>query len=198
MTFSVPKTESTKFSKTILITIFDENSDAHIIQKQTELIKGVVYSIEEVFVVRENVAYSVIANNKVGFSNQQLKATAVGATDVTFSFKEGYIEYLYMFNFQIKEEPIYAIILNNVVNNEIYIDLDLKPVFYINYEVQNREEGFVDQIINVTSDNESVIFVEDISSPFIKICALNPGTATLKLTYTRDNSVELSILVVVE
>lgn len=197
MTFSVPKSASTNFSKTVLITVYEEEINAHVTQLQNTMTVEDSSNINDFFEIK-GTNCSVQVDDKLNYVSNMLSAVKAGDSIIKLLFTENYVKYIYEFEIFVKKMPQYMFVLNNVTDNTIEIDMSSTSVFYINYEIENREEGDVSQNILISSSDETIAYVEEIINPLIKIKALIAGTTTLTLTCQADTSVQIEITIIVK
>lgn len=195
---SVPRSKQTNFSETILVTVYEDKSNAHIVQINNNLIIGENISINNLFNFTSDLDFSVETDNKISYSNYFVLPKSVGESIVKFAFTEDFVKYFYEFNLKIKDQPLYEIILNNVINNEIIINLDEDNVAYINYSLKNREEEYLIQPVMCEIENENILSVKKpIEPPLIKIIAKTRGETTVKLICIEDETVFVEIKIIV-
>ena len=133
----------------------------------------------------------------MNFANYKLSPVLVGESTVLISFVEGFLKYNYMFEFDIKEVPLYTIDLNNVVNNTVNLDLIENDILKINYAVKNRDEERVNQKVYAISDNENVVKAGRIDDLFIELIAVSNGEANITIILAEDNKIRVEFKAVV-
>lgn len=195
---SVSKSKTTSFNETILITVYEEESNSHISQTANSIIKGEKINISDIFSIKGDATFDVITDSKATIIDNCITATTTGTSKIIFKFTENYVQYVYEFEIIVKDQPQYYFVLNNVTNNAIELNLESSPVFHVNYKIQNREEGDISQDIVYVIGDETIVEVEDITNPLIKIRALKVGETTLTLTCKVDNSVKVEITIIVK
>ena len=84
--------------------------------------------------------------------------------------------------------------------SSIEIDLSEKQFFHIYFQIRNRQEEYVNEIVLVSSSDESVVRVEDenITPPQIKIEGLKSGTAMLTIICVNEPSTTIELTVIVK
>ena len=195
ITFSVPKSKLTNFTKSIKIEVVSKDQNAHLTQIKKSIIIGKAENISNLFEITVGSTFTLTTDSKLTYSNNEILANDFGDCSLEFSFIENNLEYLYCFNLTVKQIPEY-VIETNVVNNLIQLDLQ-DNVFQIQYQVKNRDEEEIYQIVTATSEDESVVKVNDGIDQFVKVTALKVGETTITLTLNIDTAIQLEIKVIV-
>lgn len=198
LVFTVPKSATSNFTETVTVYIYEDETNAHVSQLEQYIIKDEVINISDILNIKENSNYSIQTDSKITYNNGEITANYVGKTNLNVTTIEGYIKYNYTFEFTIKDQPLYSIVLNNVTNNTIVINLGTSAVFFINYTISNREEGDVSQAVTCEIGNKDITNVENISAPLIKIRANEVGSTILTIKSDLDNSVYIQINIIVK
>ena len=194
---SVDKSANEQIRKTITVSVYDDKNDAHVIQKCNVIIKNVKTDINDLFIFNAN-NFEIDADNSIVYEDGKLNGIATGTSVVDVSVTESYLQYIYQFNVKIKEQPLYTIVLNNVVDNKVEIDINDTSIYFINYKIINRNEENVSQEVTARIDDASVAVVENITEPLIKVRAKAGGTTTLTIICDADNSVFVEIEIIVK
>lgn len=195
---SVPRSEGTTFNETILITVYDDVSDAHISQIGYSLNWGENTNINALFTIKENETFElVVVDEKLDFINNTFIPLEAGNSNISFSFKEGYVKYLYSFDLLVKAEPEYSIVIYDVTNNTINVDMQHNEIFYINYDIKDKNNESDPQNLIVDIQDESVIVLRKNLNPLIKFEALQSGTTTIRLICEKDENVFIDITIIV-
>lgn len=193
---SVPRSEGTTFNETILISVYTETVNAHIIQTNNKIKVGENAHIADLFSIKQDSHFAVETDNKLSFSNNTITANQIGLSTLVIKFTEGYVQYVYKFEISINPQPVYSINVN-VANNIVEIDLNDTYVVFIEYEITNSESATANQDVMVTSLDENVVVIENVANPFIKLRALNVGESTIKVVCLEDHEVFVEFKVVV-
>jgi len=196
--FSVEKSATLNFTHTTMINIYQDVSNSHIIQINNSLTKGIDYELSDVFYMKENLNLDLVTDNKITYKNNRLKPILLGDSSISVKIIEDFIEYNYQFHFKIKDQPQYSIELKNVNNNDIEFDLSNTSVFFINYEIKNRNEEYVKQDVITNIENENILKIESCEPPLIKLNAKSVGETTLKITCAEDLSIFVIINIVIK
>ena len=130
--------------------------------------------------------------------DNSITAKSLGSIAMEIQFVDGYITYAYKFTFNVKDEPEYRIDLTNVVDNKIEIDLLENSAFHIHFEILNRDEEYVKQDVFVVSHDESILAIESVDAPLIKIRGLTGGRTIITIVCSNDENVKVEIEVVVK
>ncbi len=196
--FKMPKSSSSYFSKTISILVYEEENKGHIYQTTKSIIIGEELDVNDLFQINSNKSFNVQTDNKISYSKNKIKALNLGESDISFKFTESYLEFVYNFTLSIKEEPKYVIELKNITNNVLTINL-VDEFAYIQFEVVDRDEGDISQLVEVVSvdDNIATVNSYDINPPLIKITAKSVGETVIKIIYTLDITVQVEVKVIV-
>ena len=198
LTISVPRSEGTNFSETILITVFSEQSNAHVTQLNEELVQGSTIEITTLFQFSSNLSFIVATDSKLTYSNHNITANDIGTSNIRLTFTNSFVNYYYDFIINIKAEPQYVIVLENVTDNLIEIDTSVSSAFHIRYKITNKEETDVPQELSVEIQDETIAIVETNLYPFIKIVGLQAGTTKIILTCEADSSVSIEITITIK
>ena len=196
MKFKVPKSESTNFSKTINIVVYEDKNSSHIYQTSNSINIGDNKNVNEIFTILDN-NYQVETDNKAIISNGVINGMALGETKIKFTFTKNYVKFIYDFILTIKEQPVYNILILNGTDNIIEIDLDKNPYAKIHYEIRNGNEKHIYQDVVAVSDNENIVRVVNYPEPFINIEAVGLGETTITITFSRDTSINIQVTIIV-
>ena len=191
--FSAKKSASTYYTRIVNINVVDDFEE-HITQEQHSVLIGETKRIDEIFTINKN-NYEITTDSKITYTENSLTAQAVGDSNITFKFTDGYLKYSYHFMITVKDLPEYRIEVVGIENNIININLDNNDSFQINYAIYNRNEQKVEQDIEVISSNENVVVKERILYPLIKINVLGKGEATLTIKLKNDPSIYIQLKV---
>ena len=197
--FKIPKSKSNYFSKTISINVCEVKDNIHINSINNTMVKGDVKQIYDMFLINDEITYSVKTDNNVSFVNNTITACNVGESELTFTFVDEYLEYVYDFKINIKDQPEYVILLKNVSNNTITLDTVENDVFHINYEIVDRNNEQAFQPLIVISNDEDLVAVEKIyDDVLIKIRALATGKTTIRISIASNPTIFVEINVIVQ
>lgn len=195
---SVPRSEGTTFNETILITVYAETSNAHISQTNYNLVMGESSAVNSLFNIKDNASFEVVTDNKIEYKNNKLNPLSAGSSEICFSFTQGYVKYFYHFNINIKEAPLYSIVIYNATNNIINVDISDNEMFFINYDVKNDAGWSVEQKLLVEIEDVGIVSLQDNLYPLIKFKALKTGTTTITLTSIEDINTTIDITIIIE
>lgn len=193
--FSVASSATTEFSKTISVKVHNDINQAHILQKSNFIHVGDEIDFDNLFQLNSDLSFTANADNKVDLVNNKFIAKLIGESVVNFTFTESNVEYNYEFIFNIKDIPYYTITLENVLNNTIQIQKG--KALLINYNVSNRAEEKIPQDISVISLDTSIVIIERVEEPIIKIKALEIGETNIVITYVVEPTIKLEVKVIV-
>ncbi len=194
--FSVAKSATQNLTKTIEVVVHNDRSLSHVEQKKNSIIKAEATSIFDLFNFNAT-NYYVICDENTTLQDEYITASQIGNSVITISFIENYLQYSYKFNFTIKDQPLYSIVLTNVANNALEINLST-PTKFIYFQVKNRNEEIVDQFVNAKSEDETITSVENVTDLYIKIKAQKIGTTNLTIVCGADESVYVTIQIIVK
>ena len=195
--FKMPKSKSTYFTKTINVLVYEEITSCHVYQINDTMIVEEIADLSSMFEIMDGKTFNITTDNKLIYSSNTLIAQTVGEGAITFSMTENNVEYVYEFNITIKDKPMYQIILNNVPNNIFTFDISNKDVDNINYTIKNRDEENVFQEITALSSDESIVVIERINDPLIKVRAVSVGEATITIALATDPTIKVELTIIV-
>ena len=198
--FEIEKSSTQKIKRSVEVVVHEDFSLSHVTQKKNSFIKGEEISVGDLFNINSAKDYTITTDEKVTLYESMFLAKSLGTTSVAIEFIDGNITYCYSFSFEVKDEPEYVIELINVSNNTIEIDLSEKQFFHIYFQIRNRQEEYINEIVLVSSSDETVVGVEDenITPPQIKIEGLKSGTAILTIICVNDPSTTIELTVIVK
>ena len=196
LTFSVKKSATERLTKTIEVIVHSDSSISHVEQIKNSIIKAEAISIFELF--NFNITnYDISCDENTTLQDEYITTSQTGNSVITINLIENYLQYSYKFHLTIKDQPLYSIVLTNVANNALEIDLS-SPVKFIYFQIKNRKEEIVDQFVTTNIEDESIVSVEKVTDLYIKIKALKEGTTNLKIVCGADESVYVSIQIIVK
>lgn len=195
--FKIPKSTTSNFTKNLNVVVHDNTNLSHICQTSESIIIGERKNINELFSIKELTEYTIQTDSKTSYSNSYINAISNGKSEIKFTFKDNYINYIYKFTIDVEELPEFEIILKNTTNNTIEIDFDVETNKHIEFRVQNREQGYVQQTVDAVSSNENIVRVVSYTEPFIKIEAVGLGEAIIRITYSLDKTIYVELKVIV-
>lgn len=196
--FSVAKSKTTNFSKTILVTVFDDITDAHIKQINDNIIHGESVNINNFFEFNTALNYSVDVDNKLSFLNGMVNALQVGESNLNISFPDGNITYFYSFKIYVNAKPQYYFVLPKLIDNTLEVEIDKNNYINIEYAIKDRDEQKISQKIKVEIEDENVATLDYVAAPLIFLNLLNRGTTKITLIYATDNSIKIEITLIVK
>ncbi len=196
--FKIPKSDYSFYSKTININVYPMEEEIFIKQKSDSLIIGETKSVYELYTVVTGKNFTISTDEKIQFLNNYLTALEVGISRITFSCAENFMEFIYDFNLTIKNEPEYQILISNVTNNTKTINMLNNEYSYIYYQIVDRDEKYVTQDIDVESQDESIVIIDEIANDnSIKLQALKHGETKITIFLTDDPTIKVEIIVIV-
>ena len=97
------------------VVVYNNYSLAHLKQIKNSFYVGEALTLTEIFEIYTVNPFSVATDSKTAYSNNILTAVALGTSNVTFSFADNYIRYIY--NFKISVNKIIRKCYGNNNNN---------------------------------------------------------------------------------
>ncbi len=195
--FSIPKTELSMVTKTINVLVYDDSTQTHTKQVKNEMTCEDSESVFDIFTNLESKDFFIQSDNKVKIVNNILTAEQAGESSLIVTFMEGNLSYVYNFKLSIKAIPEYYIVLNGVVNNSIEVDFSSTKNKFLTYEVYDKNNALVEQLVSIQSDNEAVATGICDRTGIIKISILSRGKVTLTISPLADESIKAYLTVVV-
>ncbi len=195
--FSVPKSELSVATKTVNINVYDEKSEAHTRQLINEVLCNENIAIDEIFSNLSGKTYTIQTDIKTSVSENVLNAFQVGESDITITFNENNVSFIYNFKLLVKSIPEYYIVLNDVENNYTEVNLSDGNKF-VAYEIFDKHNDKVFQLVTIQSNNELVATAICDRFGLIKITALSQGEATLTIISVEDETVKIDLNIFVK
>lgn len=195
--FKMPKSKLTFFSKTVDVLVYDEITSCPVYQVEDTMVVEESAYLATMFEIMDGKEFIISTDSKITYVDETLTAQTTGESVISFSITETNVEYTYQFSITIKDKPMYQIVLNNVQNNQLTFDISINDVSNINFSVVNRDEENVSQAISVTSSDETIVVIERVYDPLIKIRALSVGEARITISLASDPTIKVEINVIV-
>ncbi|MBE5741296.1 MAG: hypothetical protein E7351_02040 [Clostridiales bacterium] len=194
ITFSVPKSDTESFTKTITIYIHSDIDKADIVQDTNTIVLGETKALADIFTIHNaEMTVSIDTDDSIVYADGKFTAITIGNNLVNVSLEGGYLRCCYQFTIRTKDLPRYDIIADDII--EVNLAKKTKLIYF---EVRDRLESGVLQKVETMISNENVATVVKVDEMTIKIKLLSQGTTTLTLICAEDPSVIKYITIIVK
>ena len=198
--FASLKSKTQEINDTIVVNVKEDVPDL-ISQKLYTFTVGDIKNLTEAFNVNDSVTNLLFeTDNKIKVENNTFSALQIGESIINIYYNVGMFKFKYVASVLVKDIPEYKIIITQVdsgaiINgNTITYNCSVGKSLHIVYEVLNREEQHVDQLINTSLDNHLIASCE-IAPPMITVKCLSKGSVNLTIICANDSESKLILTI---